>query len=41
MPRPISGRPAFSSKDYLALEVPPKLVFRWTPEGELSQETKT
>lgn len=27
---------AFSSKDYLALEVLPKLVFRWTPEGSLS-----
>lgn len=28
--------PAFSSKDYLVLEVLPKLVFRWTPEGYLS-----
>lgn len=37
-PAPSAAGPAFSSKDYLALEVPPKLVFRWTPEGELTQK---
>lgn len=40
-PAPSAAGPAFSSKDYLALEVPPKLIFRWTPEGELTQETTT